>query len=240
MTRQRGSSLHRVVGSQGGEGYTLLMSRLTEQNGNAPGAIYCHGSASDNTSVVFHPPALELAMRGFIVMGIDAGGTNTFGNDASLTSLSTAKTWLQSTGMAASGGIVVLGGSMGSIVALNWARANPSSVLCVEVALPIADVEAVRAADRGGFQSEIETAYTNNAGWQTARPTHNPIEYAADISGIPIRLDVSSDDSVGSASEAQDFADEHGNTTLVVFGAAGHSYTGFTGIDPADWIEANI
>lgn len=236
--RQHNEHYHREVGTQSSEGYTLLMNRLTERNGSAPGAIFCHGATADHASVVFHPPAVELARRGFIVMGIDAGGVHTWGNDASLAKVTSARTWLQSTGLAAPGPVILLGGSMGSIVALNWARANPTLVYCLELALPIVNVENVRAADRLGFASDIEAAYGGLTAWNNARPTHDPVSYANQLDDIPIRLDSSLTDTVGLPAETEAFASIVSLADVVYFGSSGHTYTGFSGVDSVDWIES--
>lgn len=244
MARQGSLALVRIYGDTGVEKYTLLLNRLTPRNGTAPGAIYCHGAEADNTSVIFHPTALQLAYRGFLVMGIDAGGIHTWGNDLAMTRISSGKTWLQdpTKGGAAAGKIVMLGGSMGSVNALCWSRANVASLWCTQVALPIPDLEAARAADRFGFASDIEAAYGGNAAWQAARPTHNPIEFVSDITNLPIRLDTSSTDTAGLPAETEAFHAALGsdNSTLVYFGAAGHSYTGWDGKASADWVNALV
>lgn len=217
----------------------LLANRLTPRNGTARGAIWCHGAGADADSVMFHPPAVELAKRGFLVLGVFAGGLRAWGNDASQTAITAAVAWLRGAGGASADPVVMLGGSMGSATALAWAAAHPSDVAVVEVALPIADVEAVRAANRGGFAAEIATAHTNLAGWIAARPTRNPVELAASLT-MPVRLDYSTTDTIGLAAETLAFAEQLPDVTVASFGAAAHSYAGFEGWAAADWIRDHL
>lgn len=235
VVRRHGVGVYRAS-----ERHILRTSDEGRMDGSRIGVIALHGSGNDATFADAYPPAIEMAARGYLVLGVDAGGTTTWGNDTSIAAVTDARTWLLANG-AAAGQVVLMGGSMGSVVGLNWLRANPTLVACAQFALPVPDVEAVRAGNRGGGQAAIEAAYVNNAGWQTARPTHNPVEYQGSlVGGAPIRLDYSTDDSIGLASEATAMASAVDVIEAHSFGAAGHTYTGLSGVTVADWIEAQL
>lgn len=236
--RSHGVGVYRAT-----ERHICRSNRFHRRDGTTVGVLALHGSGNDATFVDTFPPAVELARRGFTVLGVDAGGLTTWGNDTALAAVNDARTFLQGTLAAKAGKIVLLGGSMGSVLALNWLRANPTAVYCASLGLPIADVEDVRANNRGGAQAAIETAYTNNAGWQTARPTHNPAEYTADLiaADVPIRFDYSTDDTIGLPALTLDLADTLGDlATVDDYGAAGHTYTGLDATTAANWVEANL
>jgi pimeloyl-ACP methyl ester carboxylesterase len=235
VVRSHGVGVYRAT-----ERHILRTSDKGRRDASRIGVIALHGVTASATFVDLYPVANELASRSYLVVGVDAGGTTTWGNDASLAAVSDARTWLLANG-AAAGQVVLLGASMGSVVGLNWLRANPTLVACAQFALPIPDVEAVRAANRGGLQAGIETAYTNNAGWQAARPTHNPVEYQASlVGGAPVRLDYSTDDTIGLPAEATDFAADVDVVEAYSMGAVGHTYTSIDKVAVADWVEANI
>lgn len=240
MVRQRSEALHVFATTSGGEDLVLLRSRLTEPG--SPAAIFCHGANGDASSVYFHPTAVALAYRGVAVLGCKAAGTETWGAaDARSTIVNTNLPWLTAQGYDTSK-IALLGGSMGSLLALGIASAQPGLIACVEVTLPVSDLEAARAADRGGFKASIEAKFGGAAGWQAARPNFNPIQFAPLLaaSGMPVRMHASATDTIGLYAEAQALDAAIGNSCdLINFGDAGHSYLNF-GVDranaAADWI----
>jgi pimeloyl-ACP methyl ester carboxylesterase len=237
VVRSKGTGIYRAS-----ERHILRTSDEGRRNATTVGILALHGAGNDASFVDEFPPAIELAARGYLVLGIDAGGLTAWGTDTAIAAVSDGRTYLQANG-AASGEIVLLGSSMGSMTALNWLRANPTLVACAALALPIPDVEAVRANNRGSLQAGIEAAYTDNAGWQTARPTHNPTEYVAALvtAAVPIRLDYSTSDTIGLPAETEAFASALGSiATLDSMGAVGHSFASLSGIDVADWVEAQL
>lgn len=232
--REYGKGVYRAL-----EDSTIVYNRLLGPTPQV--AIYMHGAAGEHDDLFFHPPTNRLIDGGFLVISIGGGGHHTWGNDSVIDHMDDCWTYLQSRFGATE--VIVMGGSMGTVSALTWARQNIADVAAMILSLPIPDVEAVRAADRGGFASEIEAAYTNNAGWQAARPTHNPIEFADELAGIPIRLDYSDTDNIGTMSETFDLAAAIGSSAdLFSIGAIGHSFVGYatSGVSAYDWLVDQV
>lgn len=164
------------------------------------------------------------------LLASDNGGASTYGNDTAIAALDANWTWMSTALLGVSTDKVVLfGGSMGCQVNANWARANKTKVAAIVNVIGIPDVEAARAANRAGVdQAAVETAYTNNAGWQAARPTHNPQEYAAaDLSGFPILDFYSDDDPHSTPTEHLAYKAACGSScTTVSMGSQGHTFNG--------------
>jgi hypothetical protein len=241
----------------------VLKNRNYRADGTVPGFVYCAGKSAGAWNVTGFGPAFELAHRGYPVICGDIGDTPTrlggtdgpgvWGKDATLTKVGTYKTFLQGALGAKAGKIGVLYGSHGCAAAYGFAAANPTLVYCVAGAIGTCDVEDIRANNRGtggGYQASIESAYTDNAGWQAARPTHNPVEVAASLS-IPQLDYYSTDDPICvAATHAALLAAAGSNLTQVSLGAVGHATTG---LGPpggaagttyntafADWVEAHL
>lgn len=246
-------------GIVGAEFATVMMNRLYQADGTVPGFIYCGAYSAGGFNMNGFGPARELARRGYPVISGDCGDTPTgwgrtdgpgvWGKDASMTLLDSYKTYLQGTLGAKTGKIGILYGSHGCALAYNWARANPTAVYCIAGAIGTCDVEDIRANNRNSFQASIEAAYTNNATWQAARATHNPVEYVSSLS-IPQLDYYSTDDAVadnGSHADHDAFKTAAGaNMTQRSLGAIGHNTGGL--LTPGttdtvafcDWVVATL
>lgn len=192
------------------------------------GVIWCHGAnrtALDGLAAGYADIPRAVAQDAPTLYA-DLGGLYTWGNDASQNRTTDARTFLQARG-AAQGKVTVLAGSMGASVACRWVRNNPTLVHKLGLFIPSVDVERMRAQDVAGLQDEIETAWVNNAAWQVARPTANPIEIADDLAalGIPIKVWYSTNDNLALPGEVATFAAICG-AELVSLGAVGHDVTG--------------
>lgn len=244
-----------------GEFFTLMRNSRYRADGTVPGFIYCPAYNAGGVNMIGFGPARELARRGYPVLCGDFGcvpsalaagdGAHKWGNDASQTILDTYRTYLQGTVGAKTGKIGLLYGSGGCALAYAWAKAHPTAVYCIAGAIGTCDVEYERAANiLGTMQASIETAYTNNAGWQAARATHNPVEVAPNLAAIP-QLDYYSttdnvaDDGAGTRHAA--FAAAAGAAmTQVSLGAIGHSTGNLLSRSSSetdafcDWVEAHL
>lgn len=196
---------------------------------------------------------MELADRGLVCLGIDAGNNtgghlSKWGADVTAarinSALSMLTTPLDSTGIAGSiaqyqmgcrtDRVILIARSGGTPTVLNWARipANKPKVAAILIAIPATDLEWMRT-NTAAYGTEMESVYGSAAAFQAARPTHNPIEYAAtDLAGIPIRVCYMSDDASiddGVATKTLAFAAAVGATVangrLVNMGTGGHSTT---------------
>lgn len=225
-----------VGGAAVGEQQTLLRPRRNWQGRRA--VVWCHGanrSGIDGVSTGYADVPRAIA-EDFPVLYSDLGGLYTWGNDLSQTRINDARTWMAAQG-AFTDKVILAAGSMGAAAACNFARTYPGFVHGLALFIPAVDVEAIRAGNRLGTAASIEAAYTNLAGWTAARPTHNPIEYAATaLSTFPIRIWYSSDDPVCLPSEVEAFATAVG-AELTSVGASGHDVAGIDLIQVRDWIK---
>lgn len=182
----------------------------------------------------------EIAAGRYTVFSPDAGGGVTFGNDTALNAIAAAQTHAKASHGAKTGKIALHGTSMGAANALGYTRANPSNVACVVGTIPAIDIEDIRANNRGGYQATIHTAYGSNALWQAARPTHNPVEFASEISAIPVLLFCSSNDPICIRARADAFATAHGNTTIVDLGAVSHDAQTVNPVTVREFVEQHL
>lgn len=209
------------------------------------GVIHCHGYASPLGALTasylttYRDIPAGLTRVGAPSVSADLGGGTTWGNATSSSAMDDAFTYLQAAGGGKDGKCALVCGSMGAVVGMNWARQHLSSVVAIALLIPVVDVEDVRANNRGSYQASIETAYTDNATWQTARPTRNPTQYAASLAGIPIAAWYSTDDTIATSAAMTAFAAAHGNTVLHSMGAIGHLSTA-TGDEVASFLKAYL
>jgi predicted alpha/beta hydrolase family esterase len=132
------------------------------------------------------------------------------------------------------GSVHLFGASAGGTAVLNWAKANATLVRSIALVIPCVNVQGVHAENRGGFAAEVTTAYGG------APPdAENPLDFAADLSGIPIKMWVSETDTITTMAESKAFAEASG-AELVNMGAQGHLFTApFSGEALAAFYEAN-
>lgn len=248
-----------------GEYAYLLKRRGYKPDGTKTLVVYCPGKSAGGANIVGFGPAYEMARRGHPVICGDYGDTPTqagktdgpgvWGNDAAQTKLAAHVAWAQDTAKlgAKAGKVCVFYGSHGCALAYAYAAAHPTQVQLIAGAIGTADVEDIRANNRGtgsGYQASIEAAYTNNAGWQAARATHNPVEVAAGLT-IPQLDFYSTTDPICVPDTHAALATAAGSyMTQVSLGALGHGYTG--ALNPptggaatavaafCDWVEAHL
>lgn len=99
--------------------------------------------------------ARALAER-FPMVSVDV--SSTWGNDAGIGRIDSARTFLGTLGCATDQ-IVLVGASMGAVVALNYARANPTRVAGLVAIMPAADVGGIRDGNIAGARDNINTAW---------------------------------------------------------------------------------
>lgn len=241
-----------------GENCFILNNRNYRADGTVPGFVYCGAYSAGAWNLTFAGFALELARRGYPVIAGDCGdtpsavgrtdGPGCWGTDANQLKLDAYRAYLQGTMGARVGKIGLLYGSHGCALAYNWAKAHPNDAFCIAGAIGTCDLEDIRANNRGGgggFQASIESRYGGNDAWQSARPTHNPVEFAATLN-VPQLDYFASDDPICMASTHEALAAGNPYLTQVEMGAVGHLFTGLfprtaTHVDAfADWVEAQL
>ena len=101
------------------------------------------------------------------------GGLATWGNDTQHTRFGTAITWAGTNLGTRTDKAFVCGESMGTLIT-NWIWRNPSLFCGAYLLDPIMALEAFRVRNSATFTSSIYAAYTNQAGYEAALPTHDP------------------------------------------------------------------
>jgi predicted alpha/beta hydrolase family esterase len=149
------------------------------------------------------PP--DLITQALVAMGApvlygDFVDGRTWGSDLGQTRLGQLWTLQKNNFGAKNDKVVLYGSSMGALVVLNWARANPASVAAIALVIPATDLRdlhdnaASRGAAAAGAAAEIETAYGGAAAYAAAATAHNPAENAASYRGLPMKIWYSGDD----------------------------------------------
>lgn len=229
-----------TYGTLGTEVGSLLLDRLYA-TGQKPAVLYAHGLNAQPWGPINNPmPGLErLSELGFAVSSHALGGVATWGNSASQTKMGDAKAYMQAAPVSAKAGPVLLyGGSMGTLTALNYTLANPSNVLAVAAILPAVSLQSLR--DNAAYTASVEAAYGGNAGYLAALATHSPLVRAAEFAslGIPMKLWYSTDDTVVIPSTVTDFAAASG-ASLQSMGATAHTVPDRFGYESAEWLASH-
>lgn len=207
--------------------------------GAVRGVISCHGSGVLGPAWAMTDPNVAalnqlLASQGFPVICPDLGGGNTWGNDTSVTRVGQAWTQVVAEGAKADK-VLLLGGSMGTLTALNYAKANPTNVAAIALVLPIVDLQD--AHDNRGFTAVSETAYGGNAAYLTALAAHNPAVNTASFAGIPIKLWYSTDDPYAFPATVTAFDTAIASATSQTIGANAHTTAGLDPYQVLDFLR---
>jgi hypothetical protein len=224
--------------------YTTIES-WPENTVEKPPLIFCHGANGTAYKTVdseIHP-VLDILAQDFIIVSGDWGG-NQFGNDLSMGLINDALDYIRLSWNASDDAPVLLGGSMGACVALNYALDNPVSAVCAVI--PLIDMTSAWEDDILGLQAAINAAYGGTYDPVTEGPTNDPLMFAASLSPtIPIALMVSTNDPYLPNLTAHEFIWERPETIYRELGAVGHADTSFEAgqaeiidfiLDPAGYV----
>ncbi len=137
--------------------------------------------------------------------------------------------------------------SMGNCCAFNWAINNLDKVRSISGMLPACDMQAM--VDDGTLDPYPPPAIypPDNAVAYGVRPPddHNPASYAADLSGVPIKLWYSNNDQVVVPATVTAFAADSGAETVNIGNQSGGALPGhglnigFTYSQVGDWLITN-
>lgn len=184
----------------------------------------------------FKDPANFETPEGYLVVAATAArvcctaswGGDAWGNLATVGTgghVDTALAALAAVGAHTSDNIWLYGGSMGAAPACNWARRNLSKVSAMALIQPAVNLGRIHDENLFGVgAAQIEAAYGGLIAWNTAKPQHNPIEYAAEFNGqIPIRVWYSTGDGTINPADPPAFAALAGASTVIQAGAPPHA-----------------
>lgn len=194
------------MGYRYGAGYSASAATEKQLTAAAPeylpatkrGCLVYHGAGGNALSPYSVPYGSGVPGTGLMQKLLDVGipsmsadwASDSFGNDTAVNRSGDGFTFLTTAAaghaQAASDKVLLAGFSMGALTALNWATRNLAKVAAIVLGLPLIDLE--HAHDDGVAPVAMEAAYTNLAGLQAAYPTHSPINFAANLAGIPIGI----------------------------------------------------
>lgn len=206
------------------------------------GVLFCTERGATPANVISGTTS-ELARRLALDFGValtsSAPTGLSYGNDAAIAAVtSTRSAQIQTALECRSDKVALVGRSMGGCQALNWARQNLSAVACIALICPL--VNLVDAHDRV-FEAEIDAAYGSHAAYLAGLSTHNPMAYAAELSGIPIKIWYATDDTSVLQADVLAFTAAVGASCIPVsMGAVGHTVTAAPVNDVAAFIASNV
>lgn len=214
----------------------IIEPKFSKRDGTVSGVVLLHGAFG--TTGNFWNPSSSLAnfhiatyLGGYFpTVAMDMG--DSWGNATALTRIANARTYLQGTLGAKSGGIYLFGYSMGGIAAAKYAAANPTNVRAIAGIVPGFNMQQLRVSNQLSLRGSIDAAW--GVTYPAALPAGaNPSDNPSALAGIPYMAWGASDDPVWPAVNATDFLGAMGGTYINV-GAYGHSETAMQQVDPKD------
>lgn len=227
-----------------GETHVFHWERTYKPDSTKRPIIWCHqhtGSAASTMPPAHSVYGIEaLAAAGHPVIAADLGGGSTWGSDASLARLTDAFNYIVAQMGAKSDKALLWGGSMGTLTALLWAKANPTKVAALAAALPVVNLQDVHDNRSFGgtvYSTVIEAAYGSAANYNAALPNKNPAASPGSFTNIPMKFWYSDDDPVAVPSEVASFASATG-AAKASYGAQGHTFNGLKLGDVRDFLTS--
>lgn len=196
-----------------------------------------------------------LIQQGFMVVGIDAGGASAWANPSVVGSggiIEVARTTLQSEYTFANSKVGVLGGSMGGLTALLYAKNNPTHVAGMEIFSPAVDLKwcykypgYIPPYSTGGvvaqsiFATEINAAYScTSATFLTATTGSRPEEQQSAWNGLcPIKVIGANDDPTLPPLSFSNFVTGVGDPLVTLHELTTGGHMPFPSIDAAETIR---
>lgn len=155
-------SLHGKGTITAGENFVHMKPDLVRESEQMRAIIGLHGHNSDASQLmpfwVGGRHTAQLVEAGYQVLLLDAGGGQTWNNNAAMAAITAAYNYLVAQGMAGSK-IGLLAWSMGGGNALQWMKENPDKVSCLFAFAPMTDLNYFNT---NGYTAEIAGAYGGN------------------------------------------------------------------------------
>lgn len=234
-----------------GEQTTICRERKAKLNGTRKLVIMLHGHGGNsiqfqtngNWSLGQHIAALT--DKGYVCVGIDAGGPNGWGGATAMAAIDACYTYFITGGRCLGPKVGIQGWSMGGLTGLNWIKRNPAKVAFGGLWAPATDLQ-YHHAQGGATATEIDTAYGGAGSWLANSAPYDPLRDFASYSAlnVPIRIWHSDDDTVAPYAKTPAFvaAANNPNLTLTTVTGSGHfpfmsvPYTTLPPLyDAADW-----
>lgn len=201
-----------ILDVSSGQSFVYFTPLSWHPAGSKPAVLYAHGrggTARDFFDPSVYPHLKALMDAGYPMVANDLGGTTNYGNNTAITRLGQTRTFAQGPEVGAKAGKVVLFSvSMGGLAVCNWARQNKANVACIVMTVPATELEYYHDNDilEGvDAEAEIDAAYGGHANYVNSLATHSPINYAAEISDLPIAIFYNTDDTMASPARIEAF-----------------------------------
>lgn len=225
------------------EPWYMIAPRLS--TGERPGLFYLHGAGGEETALwpTWSPNSSRLMWwqsEFYPVFAPDSStdaqtnGAHTWGNDASVATLDAAITYAQSLPelQMAPGPVVLIGASMGHVLACNYALQHPTKVAGIIGLAGASDIDYHYA---NGYAVNIDAAYGGSWANNGKLPvSHNPIDFADQLM-MPHAYWYADDDTTvpptGVGSHVPFQSKYGGSTVAYSMGTGGHSDTPLANVD---------
>lgn len=205
-----------------------------------PLALYLHGAtgtALTNASDAYEMRVIRRLASRYFVLASDWGG-DTFANDTGIARVHAGISAARAAYNLDDSPVIMVGMSMGTAVALAYAKEYPQNVRAIAGMIPGLDLNDVKLNNRGGLAASLNAAYGGSYDDAVHGPDHNPMHFADELSpDLPVRLWTSTNDTYSPASVQDNFMSVRPETIRTSLGAAGHSTASINGRESeiADW-----
>jgi pimeloyl-ACP methyl ester carboxylesterase len=237
-----------------GENHVELVPRDYKRDNTKPAVLFLHPhgadafhlcapSGSNNAATCKLMNAVAEVLPVFCAdLGTSTAGTtqkDSYGNTNQQARIGDVRTFAQgATGGAKTGKVVLVGVSMGWLMAVNYARNNPTNVAGMVGLIPASDLDDIRNNDRASLRSDIDLA--EGVTYPAALPTGaNPA--TASYSGItmpPSTVWYATDDTTVIPSTVTTLAGIIGSTTHSITNGGGHSNLTISAVPVDQFVSA--
>lgn len=216
--------------------------------------VYAHGASGSGMQAMDGQAqagvtrvCAALARAGFVGLSGDFGGATTFANDTFLTAMEGGINTLLASGQCASDKVILVGASMGMMLASRYAMEHPTKVAGMIGLIPGIDIEDIRTRDALASRAMINTGWGLPVGSyiggadQTPVPTRGkPLDSAnlSAVAAIPTHLFYSTADTVATSAAVDTYAAGRANVTKhVVSSSLDHSDAAIRAVTPGDVVS---
>jgi pimeloyl-ACP methyl ester carboxylesterase len=229
-------------GTKGTESGITVTPHVYPTNGSVRGVVVCQGHGAVGVDALtpggggFDP--VHSCGSQFPTVCNDFSSTTHWGNDAAQTKLGDAITFLQGALGAKSGGVLLYAASMGALLALNYARANPSKIAAIALGMPVVDLAYEHTNNVNGWATEIETTYGGSSAYASAEAGHDPTQHTSSYTSVPMKMWRASNDTSAITARQDAFASAVG-CPVSDLGAVGHTLSLVPGAEVRDFLMAH-
>ena len=208
-----------------------------------PPFIYCHSAVGTPVEFIYgflSPVGQALVRHGFTCTALP-GRAATYGNDEAQSDLAAAIAYSRSEMGSSDQPAVLVGSSMGTMLAFAQALEDPSDIACIIAIIPVLDPTYAYVNDVNSHRTPL------GAAWDVTYPAPLPAgiqiaERADELAGIPIRLYVGDDDPFTPGDIVPDFV-AASEATLISHSGFGHDYSFLADDDMdemVDWVNESV